>query len=126
MRQFVFNQFHLGPFVIFAAAEHKFYFVVGLEVFEVFVEIAMGFAAGGCFQVDDAHDRTWHVGYRISAAGFQQHVITFINQRLEQGDAIGLGQGLAAAVGMVRGVFGAMMIFAANWLAKRFFDEGIF
>ncbi len=32
----------------------------------------------------------------------------------------------AAAVGMVRGVFGAMMIFAANWLAKRFFDEGIF
>jgi putative aldouronate transport system permease protein len=32
----------------------------------------------------------------------------------------------AAAVGLVRGVFGAIMIFAANWLAKKFFDEGIF
>jgi putative aldouronate transport system permease protein len=32
----------------------------------------------------------------------------------------------AAAVGMVRAVVGAMLIFAANWCAKRFFDEGIF
>lgn len=32
----------------------------------------------------------------------------------------------AAAVGMVRAVFGAAMIFASNWLAKKFFDEGIF
>jgi putative aldouronate transport system permease protein len=32
----------------------------------------------------------------------------------------------AAAVGLVRGIFGAVMIFASNWLAKKFFDEGIF
>jgi putative aldouronate transport system permease protein len=32
----------------------------------------------------------------------------------------------AAAVGLVRGLFGALMVFAANWLAKTFFDEGIF
>jgi putative aldouronate transport system permease protein len=41
----------------------------------------------------------------------------------------GVGQGdwsFAAAVGLVRSVVGAMLIFASNWLAKRFFDEGIF
>ncbi len=32
----------------------------------------------------------------------------------------------AAAVGLVRAIVGAIMIFAANWFAKRFFDEGIF
>ena len=32
----------------------------------------------------------------------------------------------AAAVGLVRGVVGAIMIFAANWIANRLFDEGIF
>lgn len=32
----------------------------------------------------------------------------------------------ATAVGLVRSVVGALLIFAANWLAKRFFDEGIF
>jgi putative aldouronate transport system permease protein len=32
----------------------------------------------------------------------------------------------AAAVGLVRALVGAMMIFASNWIAKRFFDEGIF
>jgi putative aldouronate transport system permease protein len=32
----------------------------------------------------------------------------------------------AAAVGLVRAVVGAVMIFVANWFAKRFFDEGIF
>ena len=32
----------------------------------------------------------------------------------------------AAAVGLVRAIFGAVMIFVANWLAKKFFDEGIF
>lgn len=32
----------------------------------------------------------------------------------------------AAAVGLVRAIVGAMLIFVSNWLAKRFFDEGIF
>lgn len=32
----------------------------------------------------------------------------------------------AAAVGMVRAIVGALLIFVANWLAKHFFDEGIF
>jgi putative aldouronate transport system permease protein len=32
----------------------------------------------------------------------------------------------AAAVGLVRGIFGAVLIFASNWLAKKWFDEGIF
>jgi putative aldouronate transport system permease protein len=32
----------------------------------------------------------------------------------------------AASVGLVRGIFGAVMIFASNWLAKKWFDEGIF
>lgn len=32
----------------------------------------------------------------------------------------------AAAVGLVRGIFGAVMIYASNWLAKKWFDEGIF
>ncbi len=32
----------------------------------------------------------------------------------------------AAAVGLVRAVVGAFMIFVSNWLAKKFFDEGIF
>jgi putative aldouronate transport system permease protein len=32
----------------------------------------------------------------------------------------------AAAVGLVRAIFGAVMIFVSNWLAKKFFDEGIF
>lgn len=32
----------------------------------------------------------------------------------------------AAAVGLVRALFGAVMIFVSNWLAKKFFDEGIF
>jgi putative aldouronate transport system permease protein len=34
--------------------------------------------------------------------------------------------GLAAAVGLVKGVFGAAVIFAANGLAKRFGEEGVF
>jgi putative aldouronate transport system permease protein len=41
----------------------------------------------------------------------------------------GVGQGdwsFAAAVGLVRSVVGAMLIFASNWAAKKFFDEGIF
>lgn len=32
----------------------------------------------------------------------------------------------ATAVGLVRSVVGALLIFASNWLAKRYFDEGIF
>lgn len=32
----------------------------------------------------------------------------------------------AAAVGIVRGVVGALLIFVANWVANRFFDEGVF
>jgi putative aldouronate transport system permease protein len=32
----------------------------------------------------------------------------------------------AAAVGLVKAVVGAFMILVANWLANRFFDEGIF
>lgn len=32
----------------------------------------------------------------------------------------------ATAVGLVRSVVSAVLIFVANWLAKRFFDEGIF
>jgi putative aldouronate transport system permease protein len=32
----------------------------------------------------------------------------------------------AAAVGLVRAIVGAILIFVANWIAKRFFDEGIF
>jgi len=41
----------------------------------------------------------------------------------------GVGQGdwsFAAAVGLVRSVVGAMLIFASNWVAKKFFNEGIF
>ncbi|MDQ3442932.1 MAG: ABC transporter permease subunit [Chloroflexota bacterium] len=32
----------------------------------------------------------------------------------------------AAAVGIWRAIIGALLIFGANWLAKKFFDEGIF
>lgn len=32
----------------------------------------------------------------------------------------------AAAVGIVRSLVGALLIFAANWVANRFFDEGVF
>lgn len=32
----------------------------------------------------------------------------------------------AAAVGIVRSIVGAILIFVANWVAKRFFDEGMF
>lgn len=32
----------------------------------------------------------------------------------------------AAAVGLVRAIAGAFLIYVANWTAKRFFDEGIF
>lgn len=41
----------------------------------------------------------------------------------------GVGQGdwsFAAAVGLVKSAVGAIMIFTANWAAKKFFDEGIF
>ncbi|MBL8126581.1 MAG: sugar ABC transporter permease [Chloroflexia bacterium] len=34
--------------------------------------------------------------------------------------------GLAAAVGLLKGVFGAIVIFSANALAKRFGEEGVF
>ena len=34
--------------------------------------------------------------------------------------------GFAAAVGLVRGVVGAVLIVAANWLAKRFGEEGVY
>lgn len=32
----------------------------------------------------------------------------------------------ATAVGIVRSLVGALLIFAANWVANRFFDEGVF
>lgn len=41
----------------------------------------------------------------------------------------GIGQGdwsFAAAVGLVNSVVGAFLIFVSNYLAKKFFDEGIF
>lgn len=41
----------------------------------------------------------------------------------------GVGNGdwsLAAAVGLVKSVVGAIMIFSSNYFAKKFFDEGIF
>jgi putative aldouronate transport system permease protein len=41
----------------------------------------------------------------------------------------GVGQGdwsFAAAVGLVNSVVGAVLIFASNYFAKKFFDEGIF
>jgi putative aldouronate transport system permease protein len=41
----------------------------------------------------------------------------------------GIGQGdwsFAAAVGLVNSVVGAILIFVSNYLAKKFFDEGIF
>jgi putative aldouronate transport system permease protein len=41
----------------------------------------------------------------------------------------GIGQGdwsFAAAVGLVNSVVGAVLIFVSNYLAKKFFDEGIF
>lgn len=41
----------------------------------------------------------------------------------------GVGQGdwsFAAAVGLVNSLVGAVLIFTSNWLAKTFFDEGIF
>ena len=34
--------------------------------------------------------------------------------------------GFATAVGMVRSVVGLILIVTANWLAKKFGDEGIF
>jgi putative aldouronate transport system permease protein len=34
--------------------------------------------------------------------------------------------GLAAAVGLLKGVFGAVVIYGANRLAKRFGEEGVF
>ena len=34
--------------------------------------------------------------------------------------------GFATAVGLVRGVVGAVLVLTANWLAKRFGEEGIF
>jgi putative aldouronate transport system permease protein len=34
--------------------------------------------------------------------------------------------GFAAAVGLVRGIFGTVLIMTANSLAKRFGEEGIF
>jgi putative aldouronate transport system permease protein len=34
--------------------------------------------------------------------------------------------GFATAVGMVRGIVGAILVFAANWIAKKLGEEGIF
>jgi putative aldouronate transport system permease protein len=34
--------------------------------------------------------------------------------------------GFATAVGLVKGIVGAVLIFAANWAAKRFGEEGVF
>jgi putative aldouronate transport system permease protein len=76
-----------------------------------------------------------HLGFALSV-GFEQYYLqrnavgpgaaevldTFIYFRgIQSGD-----WGFATAVGMVRGVVGAILIFAANWLAKKLFDEGIF
>lgn len=76
-----------------------------------------------------------HLGFALSV-GFEQYYLqrnavgpgasevldTFIYFRGIQGG----DWGFATAVGMVRGVVGAILIFASNWLAKKFFDEGIF
>ncbi len=76
-----------------------------------------------------------HLGFALSV-GFEQYYLqrngvgagaaevldTFIYFRgIQNGD-----WGFATAVGMVRGIAGAILIFGANWLAKKFFDEGIF
>jgi putative aldouronate transport system permease protein len=55
-------------------------------------------------------------------AGVSEVLDTFVYFR-------GVGQGdwsFAAAVGLVNSVVGAVLIFASNYFAKKFFDEGIF
>ncbi|MGH2561814.1 MAG: ABC transporter permease, partial [Thermomicrobiales bacterium] len=55
-------------------------------------------------------------------AGAAEVLDTFIYFRGIQGGDFGF----AAAVGMVRGIAAAILIFAANWVAKKFGEEGIF
>jgi putative aldouronate transport system permease protein len=55
-------------------------------------------------------------------AGAAEVLDTFIYFRGIQGG----DWGFATAVGMVRGVVGAVLIFAANWFAKKIGEEGIF
>ncbi len=55
-------------------------------------------------------------------AGAAEVLDTFIYFRgIQSGD-----WGFATAVGMVRGIVGAILIFAANWVAKKLGEEGIF
>jgi putative aldouronate transport system permease protein len=76
-----------------------------------------------------------HLAFALSV-GFEQYYLqrnavgadaaevldTFIYFRgIQDGDF-----GFAAAVGMVRGVAAAILIFAANWVARKFGEEGIF
>ena len=76
-----------------------------------------------------------HLGFALSV-GFEQYFLqrnavgpgaaevldTFVYFRGIQGG----DWGFATAVGMVRGVVGAILIFVANWAAKRLGEEGIF
>jgi putative aldouronate transport system permease protein len=76
-----------------------------------------------------------HLGFALSV-GFEQYYLqrnavgpgaaevldTFVYFRGIQGG----DWGFATAVGMVRGVVGAILIFVANWAAKRLGEEGIF
>jgi putative aldouronate transport system permease protein len=76
-----------------------------------------------------------HLAFALSV-GFEQYYLqrnavgaqaaevldTFVYFRgIQSGD-----WGFATAVGLVRGIVGALLIFTANWIAKRLGEEGIF
>lgn len=70
------------------------------------------------------------------SVGFEQYFLQRQNVGADAAEVLdtfvyfrGIANGdwsFAAAVGITRSLVSALLIFASNWLAKRFFDEGVF
>ncbi|MCY1354578.1 hypothetical protein D9M69_409610 [compost metagenome] len=84
------------PVIVLSRADDKLHLIVGREQLDVFVAVAVCFLRTRGFQVDNATDPGIYCRDIDGATGFQRHFVTGVTQALEQGNGVGLCQGLAA------------------------------
>lgn len=91
----VLDQLGIGPVVVFTGTNHELDLIVGRQQFDVLVAVAMHFLGARRLEVNHSADTRVYSGNIQGPAGFQGDLVTGITQLFEQGDGVGLGQGLA-------------------------------
>ncbi len=114
----MFIYFGAGPVIVGAVADDEFYLVVGFEVMNVLPIVAFDFAAGRCFEIDDAESAGVTGGDVAGAAGFDEDGFVEITECGDEGVDFGLEEWFAAGefdeVTGVAGNFGEDVFLGAE------------